>query len=242
MTTPTTWYSTMHPDWLPALQGQPDIAAKLEDIAAALTHETELCPPLDKTFAALEYAPAATKVVIVGQDPYPTPGHAMGLSFSVSPDINPIPRSLKNIFTEYEEDLGLAAPLNGDLRPWANNGVLLLNRMLSTTAHNAGAHARLGWQDITDAIIAHQIRSEARIVFILWGKHAQEIISRAPIAAAIEESKSTGGPRFITSAHPSPLSARRGFFGSKPFSTANSLLAEMGREPVDWTLPSGGLF
>jgi uracil-DNA glycosylase len=168
------------------------------------------------------------RVLIVGQDPYPTPGHAVGLSFSVAPDVRPVPRSLGNIFKEYVDDLGYPVPATGDLSPWADQGVLLLNRVLTVEPGVAASHRKKGWEAVTEqAIRALVDRSEhsAGLVAILWGRDAATL---KPML---------GDTPHIESAHPSPLSASRGFFGSKPFSRTNRLLSEGGYEPIDWRLP-----
>jgi uracil-DNA glycosylase len=166
------------------------------------------------------------RVLIVGQDPYPTPGHAIGLSFSVSPDTRPIPRSLTNIFREYSTDLGHPTPSTGDLTPWAEQGVLLLNRVLTVAPGDPGSHRDKGWEKVTEqAIRALVARPAAPLVAILWGRDARNL---APLLTDVP---------LIESAHPSPMSADRGFFGSRPFSRANDLLAELGGDPVDWKLP-----
>ena len=170
---------------------------------------------------------ADVRVLIVGQDPYPTPSHPVGLSFSVEEHVRPIPRSLQNIYRELGADLGLAAPSNGDLTPWTRHGVLLLNRVLTVAPGAPGSHRGKGWEAVTDQAIRALVGRGTPLVAILWGRDAQTL---APLLAAV--------PR-IESAHPSPMSADRGFFGSKPFSRANELLAEQGAEPVDWSLTSG---
>lgn len=164
------------------------------------------------------------KVLIVGQDPYPTPGHAMGLSFSVAPGVQ-APRSLANIFTELVEDIGVTRPTSGDLTPWASQGVCLLNRVLSVTPHDAGSHRGRGWEEVTDRAIDALVGRQRPLVAILWGRDAQNLQPRL------------GQTPVIASPHPSPLSARRGFFGSRPFSRSNEILAQMGASPVDWRLP-----
>lgn len=166
------------------------------------------------------------KVVILGQDPYHGPGQAMGLSFSVPEGVK-IPPSLRNIYTELESDLGIARPGSGDLTSWAQQGVLLLNTSLTVEAGQAGSHAGRGWEAITDACVAAVAARPEPSVFILWGAHAQTKLERIPEIAA---------PRHlvIASPHPSPLSARRGFIGSRPFSRANAFLEETGRGAVDW--------
>jgi uracil-DNA glycosylase len=167
----------------------------------------------------------AVRVLIVGQDPYPTPGHAAGLSFSVDPDLRPVPRSLQNIYTELVADLGLARPTSGDLSPWADHGVLLLNRVLTVSPGTPGSHRGKGWESITAQAIRALVERPQPLVAILWGRDAQSL---TPML---------GTTPIVASAHPSPLSASRGFFGSRPFSRANALLAQQGADPVDWSLP-----
>ncbi|MFD4181468.1 uracil-DNA glycosylase [Rhodococcus sp. NPDC058514] len=165
------------------------------------------------------------RVLIVGQDPYPTPGHAVGLSFSVAPDVRPVPRSLGNIFAEYSEDLGFPTPASGDLTPWADQGVLLLNRVLTVEPGRAASHRGKGWEAVTEQAIRALVARPEKLVAILWGRDAGTLRPMLGDVAVIE------------SAHPSPLSARRGFFGSRPFSRVNRLLVEVGEAPVDWRLP-----
>ncbi|MCF7550200.1 MULTISPECIES: uracil-DNA glycosylase [Pseudonocardia] len=166
------------------------------------------------------------RVLIVGQDPYPTPGHAVGLSFSVSPQTRPIPRSLANIYREYSEDLGYPTPSTGDLTPWTEQGVLLLNRCLTVEPGSPGSHRDKGWEAVTEQAIRALVERDADpMVAILWGRDARNL---APLLVDVP---------IIESAHPSPMSADRGFFGSRPFSRANDLLEEIGGEPVDWKLP-----
>ncbi|NLG56161.1 MAG: uracil-DNA glycosylase [Rhodococcus sp.] len=165
------------------------------------------------------------RVLIVGQDPYPTPGHAVGLSFSVAPEVRPVPRSLANIFTEYSADLGYPTPSNGDLTPWTEQGVLLLNRVLTVAPGDAASHRNKGWEAVTDQAIAALVARSTPLVAILWGRDAQNLEPKL------------GNTPLIKSPHPSPLSASRGFFGSKPFSRANELLKDIGGEPIDWRLP-----
>ena len=166
------------------------------------------------------------RVLVVGQDPYPTPGHAVGLSFSVAPEVRPLPPSLVNIFREYADDLGHSLPSCGDLAPWATRGVLLLNRVLTVEPGRPGSHRGQGWEEVTEqAIRALVSRDAAPMVAILWGRDARTL---RPLLSDVP---------CIESAHPSPMSAERGFFGSRPFSRANEQLEELGGEPVDWTLP-----
>ncbi|OBF98743.1 uracil-DNA glycosylase [Mycolicibacter sinensis] len=168
----------------------------------------------------------AVRVLIVGQDPYPTPGHAVGLSFSVAPQVRPLPRSLENIFTEYTADLGYPRPANGDLSAWAQRGVLLLNRVLTVRPGNPASHRGKGWEAVTECAIRALVARKQPMVAILWGRDAGTLKPMlAENCVAIE------------SPHPSPLSASRGFFGSRPFSRANELLGQLGAEPIDWRLP-----
>jgi uracil-DNA glycosylase len=166
------------------------------------------------------------RVLIVGQDPYPTPGHAVGLSFSVAPDVRPLPRSLSNIFSEYTADLGYPEPTNGDLTPWSQRGVMLLNRVLTVRPGTPASHRGKGWEAVTECAIRALVARDQPMVAILWGRDASTL---KPMLG--------DGCVAIESPHPSPLSASRGFFGSRPFSRANELLTGMGAEPVDWRLP-----
>ena len=184
-------------------------------------------PPRGQRLRALELtAPEDAKVVILGQDPYHGPGQAMGLSFSVPEGIR-IPPSLRNIYTELESDLGIDRPGHGDLTRWAQRGVLLLNNTLTVEDGKAGSHAGKGWDAITDACVAAVAAQDAPSVFLLWGSHAQKKAARIP-------GLSDGRHLVIESPHPSPLSARRGFFGSRPFSRANAFLDAKGRGGIDW--------
>lgn len=192
-------------------------------------------PPEGCRLRALELTPLDTvKVVILGQDPYHGPGQAMGLSFSVPQGVPP-PPSLKNIFKELADDCGIAQPSTGDLTPWARRGVLLLNNSLTVEAGQAGSHAGRGWDAITDACVAAVAARDRPAVFILWGSHAQKKAGRIAQLNAAGSGK-VGRHCVISSPHPSPLSAYRGFFGSQPFSRANAFLEETGRGPVDWRL------
>lgn len=173
---------------------------------------------------AFTYPFMQVKVLIIGQDPYPTPGHAMGLSFSVNPGV-PLPRSLANIYQELSTDLGIASPTSGDLRPWAEKGVCLLNRVLTVRPGAPGSHRGRGWENVTETAIDALVARRQPLVAILWGRDARNLKPRLGNTAVIE------------SAHPSPLSAHRGFFGSRPFSRANALLQAQGVDPIDWSLP-----
>ena len=181
-------------------------------------------PPGPDVLRAFTFPMAEVKVLIVGQDPYPTPGHAMGLSFSVASGVRPLPRSLANIVAEYGADLGYPAPASGDLTAWAQRGVLLLNRVLTVRAGAPASHRGKGWEEVTECAIRALVARDQPLVAILWGRDAATL---TPML--------TGCP-VIASAHPSPLSASRGFFGSRPFSRANEILAAAGAEPVDWRL------
>ncbi len=166
------------------------------------------------------------RVLVVGQDPYPTPGHPMGLCFSVQPQVRPLPRSLENLFLELVNDVGVPRPANGDLSAWTHHGVMLLNRVLTVRPGSPASHRGKGWESVTDQAIRALVARAAPLVAIRWGRDAQSL---GPLLGDIP---------VIASAHPSPLSASRGFFGSRPFSRANAILTDLGAEPVDWTLPS----
>lgn len=193
---------------------------------AARAAGTAIAPAAADVYRALALTPpGAVRVVILGQDPYPTPGHADGLCFSVRPGVAP-PRSLRNIFREMQADLGLPPPAAGTLEPWARRGVLLLNTVLTVEEGAANSHAAWGWQRVTDSVIDAVSGGGAPVVFLLWGRQAQAKAGR------IDGARHT----LLAAAHPSPLSARTGFFGSRPFSRANAALAAAGRQAVDWRL------
>ncbi|MBM7052044.1 uracil-DNA glycosylase [Rothia sp. ZJ1223] len=183
-------------------------------------------PPASVIFRAFERPMSEVKVLVIGQDPYPTPGHAMGLSFSVQPDVRPVPRSLQNIYKELHTDLGITPPAHGDLSAWSNQGVMLLNRVLSVGAGDAGSHRNKGWETITTCAITALAQRGTPLVGILWGADARKC---KPLL---------GGYPCVESAHPSPLSASRGFFGSRPFSHTNDLLIQQGAQSVNWQLPA----
>ncbi|PJI91032.1 uracil-DNA glycosylase [Luteimicrobium subarcticum] len=174
---------------------------------------------------AFSYPFEAVRVLIVGQDPYPNPGHPMGLSFSVQPHVRPFPASLRNIFTELRDDVGASEPTTGDLTPWCEQGVMLLNRVLTVAPGTPGSHRGQGWEDVTDCAIDALVRRGGPLVAVLWGKDAQSLRPRL------------GDVPVVATVHPSPLSAYRGFFGSKPFTKVNQLLVAQGGDPVDWRLP-----
>jgi len=185
------------------------------------------CPPRNQIFRALDLTPLeSVKVVILGQDPYPTPGYANGLAFSVNPSIRNLPYSLRNIFKEYKNDLHYPTPRNGDLSEWARRGVLLLNTVLTTSPNMRNAHVSLGWETFTKEIIETIVCERKHVVFILWGRQAQEYHHLIPHKKH----------HVIRSAHPSPLSCSRGFFGSRPFSRTNAYLSEHSLEPIHWRL------
>jgi uracil-DNA glycosylase len=216
------FFEQMHPSWQAAI---PDSKGILERLEAKLEERgTHYLPEKSMVMRAFEAPLDEIRVVIIGQDPYPTVGHAIGLSFAVSAETKPLPRSLNNILRELGDDLGKNIERNGDLSKWAERGVFLLNRHLTTDAADAGAHADLGWAVFTDLAIRALNRKRGRsLVAILWGNQAQQLASVLCDA------------QVITSAHPSPLSARRGFFGSKPFSKANAALISVGESPIDWS-------
>jgi uracil-DNA glycosylase len=184
----------------------------------------DIIPAPHQIFRALSLPPDDVSVIIIGQDPYPTPGHAMGLAFSVPEGVWPLPPTLKNIFRELADDVGVTPPRHGNLTSWHRQGVLLVNRHLTTAAGHPGAHRRVGWAAFTDRIVDSLVRHNTNRVAIVWGREAQSV---TPLLGALPT---------ITSSHPSPLSAHRGFFGSKPFSLANTYLVSMGRHPIDWSL------
>ena len=211
------------PSWAQALAPvAPDIAALGERLRAEVAAGTHYLPAGDKVLRAFARPLSEVKVLIVGQDPYPTPGHANGLAFSVERGVA-LPRSLANIYKELQADLG-GVPATGDLSFWADQGVLLLNTALSVMPGQAGAHAGWGWDRLARQAVAEAQR-HGPLAFLIWGNHAQKALAGLPRA----------GDLTIASAHPSPLSARRGFFGSRPFSRVNDWLAASGRGRIDWT-------
>ncbi|WP_411721913.1 uracil-DNA glycosylase [Mycetocola sp.] len=215
-------------DALAPLQGQLDAIGQVLD--ADRGTGTEVLPAEQNILRAFAAPLADVRVLIVGQDPYPTPGHSIGMAFAVEPHVRPLPRSLANIFRELADDLGKPPPASGDLTPWTRSGVLLLNRVLTVRAGDSGSHRGIGWEAVTDHAIRTLVERNRPLVAILWGRDAQALaplLGRTPIVASV---------------HPSPLSASRGFFGSRPFSRANTLLAEQGADPVDWSLDSAGLW
>lgn len=212
-------------DWATVLE---PVADRIHSMGDFLREENAsgrgYLPAGNDVLRAFTYPFDEVKVIIVGQDPYPTPGHAMGLSFSTAPGVRPLPRSLVNIFKEYSSDLGLPMPEDGDLTPWSEQGVALFNRVLSVQPGKAGSHRGRGWEEVTEHALRALAGRGKPLVAILWGRDAQNT------------QKFLGDTACICSPHPSPLSAARGFFGSKPFSHANELLVQQGAEPVNWQL------
>jgi len=213
------------PGWADALQ---PVAAGITQMGDFLRAEVaagrQYLPAGPNVLRAFQRPMDQVKVLVVGQDPYPTPGHPIGLSFAVDRHVRPVPRSLGNIYREMRDDVGIAPPAHGDLTAWSDQGVLLLNRVLTVAPGQPASHRGRGWEPITDAAIRALVARGGPLVAILWGKDAQTL---TPIL---------DGVPIIASAHPSPMSADRGFFGSKPFSRTNALLAEQGAAPVDWAL------
>ena|SRR5690349_9711368 len=218
--------SLMAPDWAAALEPvRYDIAKAGEFLRAEIAAGRSYLPAGDRILRAFAEPMADVRVLITGQDPYPTPGHPVGLSFSVAPDVRPLPRSLVNIYTELTADLGIEPCPHGDLTAWSQQGVLLLNRVLTVRAGAPASHRGQGWEAVTEQAIRALVARQQPLVAILWGRDAQSL---KPML---------GDTPTIESAHPSPLSASRGFFGSRPFSRANTLLQQQGAEPIDWSLP-----
>ena len=218
----------LDPGWARALEPVgADIAVLGDRLRAEVAAGRHYLPAGDRVLRAFQRPLHDVKVLIVGQDPYPTPGHAVGLSFSVAPDVRPLPRSLDNIFKEYASDLGYPAPSCGDLTPWAERGVMMLNRVLTVRSGTPASHRGKGWEAVTECAIRALVARSKPMVAVLWGRDAQTLTPMLTGAHCAT----------IESVHPSPLSASRGFFGSRPFSRTNELLAQMGAEPIDWRLP-----
>jgi uracil-DNA glycosylase len=213
-------------DWAEALAPvEPAITAMGDFLRAEQAAGRAYLPRGEHVLRAFQQPMDDVRVLIVGQDPYPTPGHAVGLCFSVEAAVRPLPKSLVNIYRELVDDLGVDPPSTGDLTAWSRNGILLLNRVLTVCPGNAGSHRGRGWEAVTEHAIKALVSRDQPLVAILWGRDAQTL---KPLL---------GSTPYVESAHPSPLSAARGFFGSRPFSRANALLGEQGAEPVDWRLP-----
>ncbi|MCU9520023.1 uracil-DNA glycosylase [Corynebacterium sp. ES2794-CONJ1] len=220
----------IHPSWREPLR---EIAPLINAMGEFLQREEEagipIAPPAHLRWRALQTPLASTNVLIIGQDPYPTPGHAQGLAFSIAPGIWPPARSLSNIFRELSDDLSIPQPTTGDLSAWQQQGVMLLNTVLTVRAeaNGAGSHRNKGWEHITAHIVDTLINRQQPLVAILWGREAQKL---SPHFAGHPDSM------VISSPHPSPLSARRGFFGSRPFSRANEYLRDHKLPSVEWQL------
>jgi uracil-DNA glycosylase len=216
----------MAPDWAAAMAPvEPQIRTAGDFLRAEVAAGRTYLPAGDAIFNAFRRPLADVRVLVVGQDPYPTPGHPMGLSFSVQPQVRPLPGSLRNIFTELVADLGVPTPTTGDLTPWADRGVMLLNRVLTVRTGTPASHRGKCWEPVTDRAIAALVERGGPLVAVLWGRDAQSL---TPALGAVP---------VVASAHPSPLSAHAGFFGSRPFSKVNALLAAQGAAPIDWSLP-----
>lgn len=224
--TPRPLADLIDPGWASALEPVAGrVAAMGEFLRAEVAAGRRYLPEGVNVLRAFTSPFDRVRVLIVGQDPYPTPGHPIGLSFAVERHVRPIPRSLANIYRELHDDLGIPPVPHGDLTGWADQGVLLLNRVLTVRAGSSGSHRGKGWEDVTQAAIEALVARGTPLVAILWGRDAGTL---RPLLGDIP---------VIASAHPSPLSASSGFFGSKPFSRANQLLLDAGAEPIDWRLP-----
>jgi uracil-DNA glycosylase len=216
----------MAADWAAALAPvEPAIEAMGRFLREELRAGRGYLPAGDHVLRAFQRPLSEARVLVVGQDPYPSPGHPVGLSFSVAPDVRPLPPSLVNIFRELVDDLGVPPPSTGDLTPWTERGVVLLNRVLTVQPGRSAAHRGRGWEKVTDRAIEALVARGGPLVAVLWGRDAQSL--KGLLA----------GVPWVESVHPSPLSASRGFHGSRPFSRVNDLLVRQGAEPVDWRLP-----
>lgn len=216
----------IHPSWASALEPVAGTITAMGDFLRSEVREGRgYLPEGENILRAFTIPVDEVRVLVVGQDPYPTPGHAIGLSFAVAPHVHPLPKSLVNIHRELVDDIGVPPPSNGDLTPWAEQGVMLLNRSLTVTPGSPSSHRGKGWEAVTDRAIEVLARRDGPLVAILWGADARRL---AP---------ALGRERCIESVHPSPLSAYKGFFGSRPFSRTNDLLVRQGAAPIDWRLP-----
>ncbi|HIY24367.1 MAG TPA: uracil-DNA glycosylase [Candidatus Brachybacterium merdigallinarum] len=210
-------------DWAAALApAEERIHALGEFLRAEAASGRGYLPAGERVLRAFTRPMAEVRVLIVGQDPYPTPGHPIGLSFAVEQDVRPLPRSLTNIYNELEADLGIPPAPHGDLSAWQEQGVLLLNRVLTVQPGTPASHRRRGWEEVTELAIRSLVARGGPLVAVLWGRDAQSLI---PMLGEVPH---------VASAHPSPLSASRGFFGSRPFSRVNELLSAQGADPIDW--------
>ncbi len=223
--TPKPLTELVAPDWAEVLAPvQPTVTALGDFLRQETAHGRRFLPSGANILRAFTRPLADVRVLIVGQDPYPTPGHPVGLSFAVDRSVRPLPKSLVNIYRELHDDLGVRPPEHGDLSAWTDHGVLLLNRVLTVRAGSPGSHRGKGWEKVTDSAIDGLVRRGGPLVAILWGRDAQSL------------RPALGDIPVIASPHPSPLSASRGFFGSKPFSRTNALLEKQGAGPIDWSL------
>lgn len=213
--------------WARALEPvAPDIAALGDRLRAETAAGRRYLPAGDHVLRAFQRPLADVRVLIVGQDPYPTPGHPIGLSFAVDQHVRPLPRSLSNIYRELHDDLGIPPAPHGDLSAWSDQGVMLLNRVLTVAPGSPASHRGWGWEKVTEHAIRQLVARDGALVAILWGRDAATL---RPLL---------GATPIIESAHPSPLSASRGFFGSRPFSRTDALLEEQGAAPIDWRIPA----
>ncbi|NUL44257.1 uracil-DNA glycosylase [Cellulosimicrobium funkei] len=218
--------------WERALTSQREaLAAVGQNIQARRAGGEQVLPAPENVLRVFRQPFEQVKVLILGQDPYPTPGHPIGMSFAVDRHVSPLPRTLVNIYRELSDDVGVSPAAHGDLTAWADQGVLLLNRVLTVAAGEPASHRRLGWEGITQAAVQALASRGTPLVAILWGADARKM---APVLQEYAPQVSPVG--IVESAHPSPLSARRGFFGSKPFSRANALLQQAGATPIDWRI------
>ena len=220
----------MAPDWAEALAPVDDRVARMgQFLRAEIAAGHAYLPEGDAVFHAFRRPLSEVRVLVVGQDPYPTPGHPIGLSFAVDAHVRPVPRSLANIYRELADDVGVTPPEHGDLTAWADQGVMLLNRVLTVRPGESASHRGRGWEEVTECAIQALVRrvadGGAPLAAVLWGRDAQSL---KPLLGPVP---------WVESVHPSPLSASRGFFGSRPFSRVNALLVERGGTPVDWSLP-----
>ena len=220
----------MAPDWAEALAPVDERVARMgQFLRAEIAAGHDYLPAGDAVFRAFRRPLADVRVLVVGQDPYPTPGHPIGLSFAVDAPVRPVPRSLANIYRELADDVGVTPPAHGDLTAWADQGVMLLNRVLTVRPGESASHRGRGWEEVTECAIQALVRrvdaGGAPLAAILWGRDAQSL---KPLLGPVP---------WVESVHPSPLSASRGFFGSRPFSRVNALLVERGGSAVDWSLP-----
>lgn len=214
----TRFRDQLHPGWRDLLEGSLDLLDQIDDRLG----DAPFLPERRDVMKSLSFDPAAAKVLIVGQDPYPNADDAMGFAFSTGRSDGKLPASLKNIYRELVDDLGISHPTTGDLSPWCEQGVVLLNRTLTCVEGESNSHRHIGWREFTDQVVS--VLAAQGVVAILWGANAQEV------------ERFFNQSVCITSVHPSPLSAYRGFFGSKPFSRANQALTAKGSEPIDWRL------